>query len=99
MEAHTAAEVRIVECAGLFALAATPVFAAMAVWTGCFGNQPVMLCMAAQGSSPMDGMTLMYALMSIFHLPPWLRLISNRWIGGAGRCRATFRNVAPSTRP
>jgi hypothetical protein len=64
------------------ALAATPTFALMAAWTGFFGGQPDMFCAAMQGSSPMSGMTLMYALMSVFHAPPWLRLISGRRSGG-----------------
>ncbi len=86
---HTACDVGIGECAGrghgaasrvagLFALAATPVFAAMAVWTGWFASQPGMLCLGLQGPSPMRGMTVMYALMSVFHVPPWLKWISNR---------------------
>ena len=91
--AHTAGEVRIGDegtrsgnaptpgVAGLFALAAAPVFAVMAVWGGWLGRQPDMLYMGMQGPSPMSGMTLMYALMSVFHLPPWLKLIANRWIG------------------
>ncbi len=32
--------------------------------------------MAMQGSSPMSGMTVMYLLMSAFHVSPWLRLLS-----------------------
>jgi hypothetical protein len=59
-------------------LAAAPTFAIMALWTGLFSGQPDMLCMVMQGSSPMNGMTLMYLLMSLFHTAPWLRLISNR---------------------
>jgi hypothetical protein len=62
-------------------LAAAPTFALMALWTGLFSGQPDMLCMAMQGSSPMSGMTVMYLLMSAFHAPPWLRLISN-WRSG-----------------
>ena len=57
-------------------LAAAPTFAIMALWNGFFSGQPDMLCMAMQGSSPMSGMTVMYLLMSAFHLSPWLKLIS-----------------------
>jgi hypothetical protein len=59
-------------------LAAAPTFAIMALWNGFFSGQPDMLCMAMQGSSPTNGMTLMYLLMSAFHSTPWLRLIFSR---------------------
>ncbi|ODN69709.1 hypothetical protein [Methylobrevis pamukkalensis] len=38
------------------------------------------LCLPASGLLPVDGMTAMYLLMSLFHLPPWLSLA-----GGAAR--------------
>lgn len=60
-------------------LAAAPTFAFMALLTGVFGGgQMDLLCSAAQGASPLSGMGLMYALMSAFHLAPWLKLISSR---------------------
>jgi hypothetical protein len=31
-----------------------------------------------QGTSALDGMVTMYLIMSAFHLPPWLRLLSSR---------------------
>jgi hypothetical protein len=34
----------------------------------------VILCSAA-GMAPFGGMTAMYALMSLFHAQPWLRLV------------------------
>ena len=53
-------------------LAAAPTFAVMAIATG---NSPAMtLCAPGAGILPIDGMTAMYLLMSLFHLPPWLRL-------------------------
>jgi hypothetical protein len=59
-------------------LAAAPTFAIMALLTGALGGQSDMLCSAAQGaSSLLSGMALMYVLMSIFHLAPWLKLFSN----------------------
>ena len=61
--------------AGWLSLAATPTFALMALWTG-LANQPDMLCM--QSASPIGGMTTMYLLMSVFHLTPWLRLVTRR---------------------
>jgi hypothetical protein len=32
------------------------------------------LCSARPGGLPIGGMTAMYLLMSVFHLPPWLKL-------------------------
>jgi hypothetical protein len=58
-------------------LAAAPTFAVMALLTGIAGGgMPDILCSAAQGASPLSGMTLMYLLMSAFHLAPWLKLVS-----------------------
>jgi hypothetical protein len=56
-------------------LAAAPTFALMALLTSVLGGGPQMLCAAAQGSSPLSGMVVMYLLMSAFHLAPWLTLI------------------------
>jgi len=56
-------------------LAASPTFAIMALWTAAFSAQPDMLCTAMRTAPAMSGMTLMYLLMSVFHLSPWLRLI------------------------
>lgn len=49
-------------------LAATPTFVLMAFWSAWFRSQPAM-----HGLSAMGKMTLMYLLMSLFHLSPWLR--------------------------
>ena len=62
--------------AGWLALAAAPTFAVMALWNGLSAGQADMLCLGAQGGSPLGGMTLMYLLMCAFHLAPWLRLFS-----------------------
>jgi hypothetical protein len=60
-------------------LAAAPTFAAMALLTGVLGGgQSDVLCSAADHASPLTGMIPMYLLMSAFHLPPWLKLISSR---------------------
>ena len=59
--------------------AATPTFASMAVVTGILDSGAhQMWCSAAMHMSPLTGMVPMYALMSAFHLTPWVRLIS-RW--------------------
>jgi hypothetical protein len=58
-------------------LAATPTFTIMAVLTSVIGGGPMdMLCSAAP-ASPLSGMVPMYLLMSAFHSPPWLKLISS----------------------
>jgi hypothetical protein len=59
-------------------LAAAPTFAIMALFTGLDGGQPDILCSAAEHTSPLNGMIPMYLLMSAFHSPPWLKLISSR---------------------
>ncbi|HVJ01834.1 MAG TPA: hypothetical protein VM662_06590 [Sphingomonas sp.] len=52
-------------------LAAAPCFAALAALSAVQGDGPA-LCSAAYGASPLTGMTAMYALMSLFHLAPWI---------------------------
>ena len=60
-------------------LAAAPTFAIMALLTGIQGGGAAdMICAPGQGALPLSGMTLMYGLMSAFHLAPWLKLISAR---------------------
>ena len=54
-------------------LAAAPTFAAMAAATAVWsGGRADALCVAEPGF-PVSGMSLMYLLMSAFHLSPWLR--------------------------
>lgn len=55
------------------ALAASPVFAAMALVSAA-DAPPLALCAAGATLLPIDGMTAMYLLMALFHLPPWLKL-------------------------
>ena len=43
-----------------------------------------MICSAMHHAFPLDGMATMYLLMSAFHLPAWLRLISGP-AGGSAR--------------
>jgi hypothetical protein len=60
-------------------LAAAPTFAIMALLTSILDAGPLdMLCSAAEHTSRLSGMIPMYLLMSAFHSPPWLKLISNR---------------------
>jgi len=63
--------------AGL-ALAATPTFAVMAVLTGLAGDGPMQAMCAPHGLAAVGGMAPMYALMSAFHLGPWLRFVAGR---------------------
>jgi hypothetical protein len=59
------------------ALAAAPSFATMALFTLVCGDAaPTLICMAAPGHAPANGMVVMYLLMSVFHAPPWLKLLS-----------------------
>jgi hypothetical protein len=64
--------------ADLLCLAAAPAFAIMALTTAALGGGPPDLLCAVQDSSQLGGMVPMYLLMSAFHLPPWLRLLSKR---------------------
>lgn len=60
-------------------LAAAPTFALMALLTAALGeSHAAMICSSSQQAASVTGMAPMYLLMSIFHLPPWLRLISPR---------------------
>jgi hypothetical protein len=68
-----------ISAADWLGLAAAPTFAIMALLTTVSGaGAPDMLCSAAQRALPLNGMVLMYLLMSAFHLAPWLKLISGR---------------------
>ena len=63
--------------AGWLSLAAAPILAVMALLAALHGGGiPDMMC--SGGASPLSGMATMYALMSAFHLGPWLRLLSPR---------------------
>jgi hypothetical protein len=69
-----AASLRVADWLGL---AAAPTFALMALLTGVFGGGPMeMPCSAAHSAWPLNGMLLMYGLMSVFHSASWLK-----WIG------------------
>jgi hypothetical protein len=61
--------------AGWLALAASPVFALMALVAAFDAARPAF-CASGSGILPIDGMTAMYLLMSLFHLAPWLKLAS-----------------------
>jgi hypothetical protein len=66
-------------------LAAAPTFAIMALLTGAAGGgRMAAMCSPLGDAWPVGGMVPMYLLMSAFHSPPWLKLISSR-SGGARR--------------
>lgn len=61
--------------AGWLGLAASPTFALMALAAAAGSGPPDVVCSPMHTASPLSGMAAMYLLMSVFHLPPWLRLI------------------------
>lgn len=62
--------------ANRLAFAASPIFAIMALLTGVVGGGPAEMLCSATHELPLSGMATMYLLMSAFHAPPWLRLLS-----------------------
>jgi hypothetical protein len=56
-------------------LAASPVFALMALANALAGPGVAALC-SASAIAPIGSMTTMYALMALFHAPPWLGLFA-----------------------
>jgi hypothetical protein len=63
--------------AGWLALAASPTFA-LTGWIAANDAPPIAFCSLGSSILPIDGMTAMYLLMSLFHLSPWLKLASGR---------------------
>jgi hypothetical protein len=66
-----------VDAAGRIGLAAAPTFALMA-WISAVGSPGMTMCSAASAFVPINDMALMYLLMSLFHLSPWMKLLSAR---------------------
>lgn len=63
--------------AAWLSLAAAPTFALMAFIAA--SDTPLAgLCAPGPWFLPVDGMTAMYLLMSLFHLPPWLGFARRR---------------------
>jgi len=75
----TSHHVIILGASDWIALAAAPIFAILAGLAFILeAGPPDVLCSATQHASPLNGMTVMYALMSVFHSTPWVRLVSGR---------------------
>ncbi|PST26509.1 hypothetical protein C7U60_04000 [Mesorhizobium plurifarium] len=55
-------------------LAAAPTFALMALLA--IGGGDADICSSIQSVPLLNGMASMYLLMSVFHVAPWLKLIS-----------------------
>ncbi len=66
-----------VDAAGWLGLAAAPTFALMA-WISAVGSPDMTMCSATSAVVPINDMALMYVLMSLFHLLPWMKLLSIR---------------------
>jgi hypothetical protein len=62
---------------GWLRLAASPTFAVMG-WVSASDAPQSLMCSSASAVLPIGGMALMYLLMSLFHLSPWLELASRQ---------------------
>ena len=76
---RTGASFRIgkLDMSGRLRLAAAPTFALMG-GIAASSTPSMTICTAALPWSPINDMALMYLLMAIFHLSPWLTLVSAR---------------------
>lgn len=63
--------------ASLLSLAAAPIFAVMALWSAVAGGPAEVMCSSGGSALSLNGMAAMYALMTVFHVSPWLTLRSN----------------------
>lgn len=79
---------------GWLSRAAAPTFAVMAVLSAVQESGAAAVLCSVQHTSPLTGMAAMYALMSAFHLPPWLKLIATWWRGASTRS-TTARRIEP----
>lgn len=61
----------------LLSLAATPTFVVMALWSTFSDGPAEMMCSSGGSALSLSGMAAMYALMGVFHVAPWLTLLSS----------------------
>jgi hypothetical protein len=66
-----------IDAAGWLGLTAAPTFALMA-WISAVGSADMTMCSASSALLPATEMALMYMLMSLFHLSPWMKFLSAR---------------------
>ena len=66
------------DMAGWLGLAAAPTFALMAGISAA-GSPAMMMCSTVPTFMPINDMALMYLLMGLFHLLPWLKLVFARF--------------------
>ena len=66
-----------IAAAGWLGLAVAPTCALMA-WISAVGSPAMTMCQTASAFAPVNDMALMYVLMSLFHLSPWMKLLSSR---------------------
>jgi len=66
-----------IDVASRLKLAAAPTFALMA-WISAVGSLDMTMCSAASAFPAINEMALMYVLMSLLHLSPWIKLLSAR---------------------
>ena len=59
-------------------LAAAPIFAAMALASAMAARGPMDALCGPGSGWPLDGMVVMYLLMSAFHVAPWLKRMGGR---------------------
>ena len=69
------------------ALAASPVFAGLALWSAWKPAEGIVGLCSAVGGSPLAGMAVMYLVMSAVHLPAWLHRVPH-WAGRSGNWMA-----------
>lgn len=87
---------------GWLHLAAAPTFATMALLNALAVAPADILCSAVHGMASIGGMTLMYALMCVFHAGPWWKLLAaqrNRRrcaMQGGHRRHRTNRRAVPA---
>ena len=66
------------EPAQWLSLAASPIFAAMALASAAVAGGSIDALCGPGSDLPLDGMVVMYLLMCAFHVSPWLKRLGGR---------------------